>query len=118
MSIREKKEELLNAIKVSKEYMAFEDAKRDLSSYPDQGSFLDEYKQLLLESQLEQLLGGGSNSNLQEKMEVMYEELSKHEVINRYLIAEYQLKNVLTNIYKDLNHIVEYSESDNRFFFS
>ena len=48
----------------------------------------------------------------------MYEELSKHEVINRYLIAEYQLKNVLTNIYKDLNHIVEYSESDNRFFFS
>ena len=116
MLIKEKKEELLNAIKTSKEYIAFEDARRDLLSYPNQGSFLDEYKQLLLENQLEKLLGGSSNLSLQEKTELMYKELSKHEVINRYLIAEYRLKNVLTDIYKDLHYIVEHSESDNRFF--
>ena len=107
MFVDEKTKELVNAIKTSDEYLAYEKAKDDLHQFPDQLAALEEYKELLFESQLEQFLGGGFNQNKAKKMDVLYREMSKYDKVNAYLMAEYEIKQLLGNIYKDLTHIVD-----------
>jgi len=116
VSIIEKKEELIQAIKKSVEYVDFVKAKEDLNNFPEQYEYLDEYKKLLLENQLGQFLGDLVNTKSSEQIENIYEEISKYEVINNYLNAEYRLKNVLHSIYQDLGHIVD-SRDDKKSYF-
>ncbi|MDD2370681.1 MAG: YlbF family regulator [Firmicutes bacterium] len=116
MSIIEKKEELIKAIKNSTEYIDFINAKEDLNKYPEQYEYLDEYKKLLLESQLGQFLGDVVNSKTAEQIDEIYNEISKYEVINNYLNAEYRLKNVLHSIYQDLGHIIDSKEDKKSYF--
>lgn len=116
MSILEKKDELILAIKNSAEYQDFIRAKEDLSKYPEQNEYLDEYKKMLLESQLGQFLGDMVNPISKEQIEEIYDEISKYDVINNYLNAEYRLKNVLQVIYQDLGHIIDIKEDRKSYF--
>lgn len=116
MSIIEKKDELISAIKTSAEYLDFISAKEDLSKYPEQNEYLDEYKKMLLESQLGQFLGDIVNPISKEQIEEIYNEISKYDVINNYLNAEYRLKNVLHLIYQDLGHIIDIKEDKKSYF--
>ena len=116
MSIIEKKDELILAIKNSTEYLDFIKAKDDLKRYPEQHEYLDEYKKKLLESQLVQFLGDIVNTNTLEEIEEIYNEISKYDVINNYLNAEYRLKNVLHSIYQDLGHIIDTKEERKSYF--
>jgi len=116
VSIIEKKEELIQAIKKSVEYLDFINAKDDLVKYPEQYEYLDEYKKLLLESQLGQFLGDIVNTKTKEQIEDIYNEISKYDVINNYLNAEYRLKNVLHSIYQDLGHIVDAKDDKKSYF--
>lgn len=116
MSILEKKDELIVAIKNSAEYLDFIKAKEDLMKYPEQNEYLDEYKKLLLESQLGQFLGELVNKATLEEIDDIYNEISKYDVINNYLNAEYRLKNVLHMIYQDLGHIIDTKEDRKSYF--
>lgn len=116
MSIIEKKNELISAIKNSSEYLEFMKAKEDLSRYPEQYEYLDEYKKMLLESQLGQFLGDVTNMETVDKIEDIYNEISKYDVINNYLNAEYRLKNVLHSIYHDLGHLIDGKEERKSYF--
>ena len=116
MSIIEKKNELISAIKNSPEYLEFLKAKEDLSNYPEQYEYLDEYKKMLLESQLGQFLGDVTNMDTVDKIEDIYNEISKYDVINNYLNAEYRLKNVLHSIYHDLGHLIDGKEDRKSYF--
>jgi len=116
VSIIKKKEELIQAIKNSGEYIDFINAKDDLNKYPEQYEYLDEYKKLLLENQLGQFLGDIVNTKTKEQIDDIYNEISKYEAVNNYLNAEYRLKNVLHSIYKDLGHIIDTKEDRNSYF--
>lgn len=116
MLILEKKDELILAIKNSAEYLEFMRAKEELSKYPEQNKYLDEYKKMLLESQLGQFLGDFINPTTKEQIEEIYDEISKYDVINNYLNAEYRLKNVLHVIYQDLGHIIDIKEDKKSYF--
>lgn len=116
MSILEKKDELILAIKNSAEYLDFVKAKEDLNKFPEQNEYLDEYKKMLLENQLGQFLGEMVNPISREQIDEIYDEISKYDVINNYLNAEYRLKNVLHEIYQDLGHIIDVKEDRKSYF--
>ncbi|MCI0502132.1 MAG: YlbF family regulator [Fusobacteria bacterium] len=111
MSIIEKKNELIDEIKNSIEYIEFIEANDNLKKYPEQKISLDEYKKLLIENQLGMFLGQDLNEDESEKIDQIYEEISQYEAVNNFLNAEYKLKNVLQKIYQDLNYIIENKES-------
>ena len=116
VSIIEKKEELINAIKTSDEYLDFLKARDELRSFPEQKDELEEYKKLLLETQLSQFLGDALSPSATEEMDEIYNEISKFEAVNNYLNAEYRLKNLLHSIYQDLSYIIENKEGRSNFF--
>lgn len=111
MSIIEKREELIEAIKDSNEYREYIEAKDMLKHYPDQKSDLEEYKKLLFENQLGIFLGQDFNVIDNKKIDEIYEEISQYEAVNNYLNAEYKIKNLLQGIYQELNYIIENKES-------
>lgn len=116
MSIIDKKDDLISAIKNSEEYAEYNLARAALLEFPDQKNFLDEYKKLLLESQLGQFLGEGLSNESALELDEIYNEISQYEVINHYLMAEYKLKNMLSGIYQDLSHIIETKENRNNYY--
>lgn len=116
MSIIEKKDDLIEAIKSSPEYRDYLEAKALLAQHPEQQDILDEYKKKLLESQLGQFLGEGVTRDIQEELDEIYQEISSYGVINAYLMAEYRLKNMLSGIYQDLSHIIEASDGRSQYY--
>lgn len=115
-TIIEKKEELIDAIKHSNEYQEYLEARETLTRYPDQREELEEYKKLLLESQLSQFLGDAPSPSEVEEMDQIYDEISKSDAVNNYLNAEYRLKNLIHGIYQDLSFIIENKDGRGTFF--
>lgn len=107
MSINEKKEDLIGAIIASVEYEEYQKTKAILKNHPELKEHLDEYKKLLLETQLGQFLGEDMFPGVQEELDSLYTEISGHKVVNQYLMAEYKLKNLIQGIYQDLGHIID-----------
>lgn len=107
MLVEEKTKELIKAIENSKEYKNYVISKKNLAFSPKESESLERYRELLLENQMEQFLEGKQSSKRVQKIEELYADISLSEGVNDFLIAEYELKEMLGSVYRGLTKIIE-----------
>lgn len=105
-NIRKKTTELSEALKASREYLEYEEAKRVVSASETNKALLTEYNALQIKMQAA-LISGKSDDMLAHRLQSLTELLQFNDDTSDYLLAKYRLERMLGDVFKALAEAVD-----------
>lgn len=105
-SIRKKTIELSEALKASREFLEFEEAKRTVNANEVNKALLTEYNTLQVKAQAA-LISGETDDTLIHRLQSLTELLQFNVDTSDYLLAKYRLDRMLGDVFKALAEAVD-----------
>lgn len=107
MYVYDEANNLAKAIKESKEYVEYKQAKEDLNKNPDMKQKVDDFEKIRYEVQVMAFQGEKQDEEKQKKLQEMYEILMKEPKIKEFFDIEVRFNIMLADVNKIISESVK-----------
>lgn len=107
MKVYDKANELAKDIRESEEYLAYRQAKEEMSQTPELKSKIEEFEKIRYEAQLMAMQGEKQDEEKMKKLQEMYDILLKEPKVKEYFDKEVRFNVLLADVNKIIGEAVK-----------